>query len=70
MTLTVDFGLASNFLTLNGITSIECADISSKATFSAGMYLIKITLNDKKDIVNFNLSIFVVDLPKEAAAPV
>jgi hypothetical protein len=68
--LTVDFGPASNFLSLNGITSIECQDISSKAAFNAGMYLVKIMLNDKKDTVSYILSIFVIDLPPEPVAPV
>ena len=70
ITLTADFGPARNFLSLNGITSIECLDISSKTTFNAGMYLVKIMLNDKKDTVTYNFSIFVIDLPPESVAPV
>ena len=70
ITLTADFGSAGNFLTLNGITSIECLDISSKTTFNAAMYLVKIMLNDKKDTVTYNLSIFVEDLPPEPVSQV
>ena len=70
MTLTVDFGPAGSFLSLNGITSIECLDISSKTTFNAAMYLVKIMLNDKKDTVTYNFSIFVIDLPPELVNPV
>ena len=70
ITITADFGTAGNFLSLNGITSIECRDISSKTTFNSGMYLVKIMLNDKKDTVTYNLSIFVIDLPPEPVAPI
>jgi hypothetical protein len=70
VTLTADFGPAAKFLTLNGITSIECPDISSRTTFKAEMYLIKIMLNDKKDTVTYFFSIFVEDLPKKPSPTV
>jgi hypothetical protein len=69
VTVTADFGSAASFLVLNGQTSIDCDDISAKTTFKAGMYLIKIMLNDGRDIVSYNFSIFVVDLPPEPVAP-
>ena len=65
VTVTADFGSAGSFLVLNGQTSIDCEDISAKTTFKAGMYLIKIMLNDGKDTATYNFSIFVVDLPPE-----
>ena len=34
------------------------------------MYLVKIMLNDKKDTVTYNFSIFVIDLPLEPVAPI
>jgi hypothetical protein len=61
--MTADLGPAGNFLVLNGV-EIVCNDIS-KATIEAGMYLLKIFLDDKRDIVLYNFSIFVTDLPPE-----
>jgi hypothetical protein len=69
ITLTADFGPAGNFLSLNSTTSIECRDISSKTSFNAGMYLVKIMLNDKKDTATYLFSIFVIDLTPESIAP-
>jgi hypothetical protein len=63
VTLTANFGSASNFLVLDG-HKIFCDDIS-KANLKAGMYLLKILLDDKRDIVNYSFSIFVNDLPPE-----
>lgn len=63
VTLTANFGSASNFLVLEG-QNIVCDDIS-KATLKAGMYLLKILLDDKRDIVNYSFSMFVIDLPPE-----
>jgi hypothetical protein len=63
VTMTADLGPAGNFLVLNGL-EIVCNDIS-KATIKAGMYLLKIFLDDKRDIVMYNFSIFVTDLPPE-----
>ena len=50
--MTVDFGSA-NFLTLSGDNMIECSDISMNSNLKAGMYLIKINLDDGMDKVNF-----------------
>jgi len=63
VTVTADFGSAGSFLRLNGQTSIDCDDISTKTAFKAGMYLIKLLLNDGKDVVTYNFTIFVIDLP-------
>jgi hypothetical protein len=65
--MTVDLGPAGNFLVLDGV-EIVCDDIS-KTTIKAGMYLLKILLNDKRDIATYNLSIFVIDLPPEPVVP-
>jgi hypothetical protein len=50
--ITADFGSA-NFLTLNRDKSIDCFDISVHSSVKAGMYLLKITLDDGRDKVNF-----------------
>jgi len=50
--MTADFGSA-DFLTLNGDISIDCSDISMNSSVKAGMYVIKITLDDGIDKVNF-----------------
>ena len=50
--MSADFGSA-DFLTLNGDISIDCSDISMNSSVKAGMYLIKITLDDGRDKVNF-----------------
>lgn len=67
VTMTVDLGPAGNFLVLDGV-EIVCDDIS-KTTIKAGMYLLKVLLNDKRDIATYNLSIFVIDLPPEPVVP-
>ena len=63
MTLKADFGAAASFLTLNGVQSIDCADISDKSKAKAGMYLIKVILDDGKDQALFTFSLFVIDAP-------
>jgi hypothetical protein len=50
--LTVEFGSAK-FLTLKGVNSIDCADISMSSNVKAGMYQIKLTLDDGRDKVDF-----------------
>jgi hypothetical protein len=50
---------------LNGINSIECNDISVGTEFKSGMYIVRIMLNDQKNIVTYNLAIFVYDFKKE-----
>jgi hypothetical protein len=67
VTITADLGPAGNFLVLDGL-KIVCKDIS-KTTIKAGMYLLKILLDDKRDIVMYNFSIFVIDLPPEPVVP-
>jgi hypothetical protein len=62
VTISAEFGSAESFLELNGITSILCKDISLNTKINAGMYLIRIMLNDQKDIVTYNFVIFVDDL--------
>ena len=65
--MTADLGPAGNFLVLNGM-EIVCDDIS-KTTIKAEMYLLKILLDDKRDIVMYSFSIFVKDLPPEPVLP-
>ena len=67
VTMTADLGPAGNFLVLNGM-EIVCDDIS-KTTIKAEMYLLKILLDDKRDIVMYSFSIFVKDLPPEPVLP-
>lgn len=61
VTLTVDFLSAAGFLMLKD-NVIYCENIGTNTPFKAGMYIIKITLNDKKNSVSYNLSVFVADL--------
>ena len=65
--MTANLGPAGNFLVLNGM-EIVCDDIS-KTTIKAEMYLLKILLDDKRDIVMYSFSIFVKDLPPEPVLP-
>jgi hypothetical protein len=41
--------------------AIYCENIGTNTSFRAGMYIIKIMLNDKKNSVTYNLSVFVDD---------
>ena len=47
----VDFGIAANFLKLDGKTSIFCNDISMNSNAKAGMYLLRLILDDGRDKV-------------------
>ena len=64
--LTVEFGSAK-FLTLNGVSSLECADISMSSNVKAGMYQINLTLDDGRDKVDFQVSMFVYDFKEKLA---
>jgi hypothetical protein len=50
--MSVEFGSAK-FLTLNGVSSIDCTDISMSSNVKAGMYQIKLTLDDGRDKADF-----------------
>ena len=71
VTLKADFGFAANFLTLNGQISIDCADIKKggSSNIRAGMYLITLTLDDKRDQVKIPFSLFVIDPPLVVILP-
>ncbi len=60
VTLSVDFLSAAGFLMLRD-NAIYCENIGTNTSFRAGMYIIKIMLNDKKNSVTYNLSVFVDD---------
>jgi hypothetical protein len=47
--LKADFGAASNFLKLDGVTSITCSDISVNSNAKSGMYTIRLILDDGRD---------------------
>lgn len=68
VSLKADFGDAASFLNLNGVQSIDCSDISMKSSIKAGMYLIKLILDDGKDKVAFTFSLFVLDPPPVATS--
>ncbi len=65
VTLSVDFLSAASFLMLRE-NAIYCENIGTNTSFRAGMYIIKIMLNDKKNSVSYNLSVFVADLPLDS----
>lgn len=71
VTLKADFGFAANFLTLNGLTSIDCADIKKggSSNIRTGLYLVTLTLDDKRDQVKIPFSLFVIDPPPEVTPP-
>jgi hypothetical protein len=47
----VDFGIAANFLKFDGKTSLFCNDISMDSNTKAGMYLLRLILDDGRDKV-------------------
>ncbi len=48
----VDFGIAANFLQFDGKTTmIYCNDISINSNTKAGMYLLRLILDDGRDKV-------------------
>ena len=63
VSLTANFDSA-DFLTLNGVSSIECADIS--ANIQAGLHLVRLTLDDGRDRVSFIVSVIVLEVPRQA----
>jgi len=69
VSLIADFGTSANFLTLNGQSSLEIADISKNGLVKEGMYLIKFKLNDGKDVVSVTFSLIVAPPPDEPPQP-
>ena len=67
--LTVNFGDAANFVTLNGEISINISDISQgNSNIRSGMFTLTFTLSDVKNTVDFTVSLVVIDPSKKENA--